>query len=84
MGKYTYVYRRCIFNIVNLFDGGFCSYVTNIDKNKISRFLLEQKLKFKNLVFLTVDQNDHFVAQDKYRGIISWNAKKEQILKWNT
>ena len=53
----------------------------NINKDKISRILLEQKLKFKNLIFLTIDQNDHFVAQDKHRGIISWDTKKEQILK---
>ena len=52
----------------------------NIDKQKVIRMLLEQKIKFKNIVFLTVDQNDHFVAQDKYRGIISWDAKKEQVL----
>jgi len=63
----------------NWCNGEFTQH--NIDKNKISRILLQQKLKFKNLIFLTVDQNDHFVAQDKYRGIISWDAKKEQILQ---
>jgi len=52
----------------------------NIQKEKISRILLEKNLKFKNLVFLTVDQNDHFVAQDKHKGIIAWNSPKEAIL----
>ena len=66
-----------------ILEGNWCNeeFVDhNIDKQSISRMLLEQKIKFKNVVFLTVDQNDHFVAQDKYRGIISWDAKKEQVL----
>ena len=64
-------------------EGNWCNEeftAHNIDKQKVIRMLLEQKIKFKNIVFLTVDQNDHFVAQDKYRGIISWDAKKEQVL----
>ena len=52
----------------------------DIDKEKISALLLQQNLKFKNLVLLTVDQNDHFVAQDKHKGIISWDVPKEKIL----
>ena len=52
----------------------------NVNKDKISRMLLQKNIKFKNLVFLTVDQNDHFVAQDKYKGIITWNTPKEAII----
>lgn len=52
----------------------------NVNKDKISRMLLQKNIKFKNLVFLTVDQNDHFVAQDKHKGIISWNTPKEAII----
>lgn len=64
-------------------EGKWCSSELiehNIQKEKISRILLEKNLKFKNLVFLTVDQNDHFVAQDKHKGIIAWNSPKEAIL----
>ena len=52
----------------------------NVEKEKISRILLEKKLKFKNLIFLTVDQNDHFVAQDRQKGLISWDCPKEAII----
>lgn len=53
----------------------------NIDKEKISRILLQKNIKFKNLILLTLDQNDHFVAQIKQKGIISWDSPKENILK---
>lgn len=52
----------------------------DIDKQKISDMLFKKHVRFKDIVFLTVDQNDHFVVQDK-RGVRSWDEQKEGILK---
>lgn len=51
-----------------------------IDQQKIGNMLFKKHVKVKDVVFLTVDQNDHFVLQDK-RGVSSWDAQKESIVK---
>ncbi len=51
-----------------------------IDREKIGNMLFKKRVKVKDVVFLTVDQNDHFVLQDK-RGVSSWDAQKEGVIK---
>lgn len=51
-----------------------------IDREKIGNMLFKKHVKVKDVVFLTVDQNDHFVLQDK-RGVSSWDAQKEGVIK---
>lgn len=51
-----------------------------IDREKIGNMLFKKHVKVKDVVFLTVDQNDHFVLQDK-RGVNSWDAQKEGVIK---
>lgn len=51
-----------------------------IDREKIGNILFKKRVKVKDVVFLTVDQNDHFVLQDK-RGVSSWDAQKEGVIK---
>lgn len=51
-----------------------------IDREKIGNMLYKKRVKVKDVVFLTVDQNDHFVLQDK-RGVSSWDAQKEGVIK---
>ncbi|MDD7507011.1 MAG: DUF421 domain-containing protein [Christensenellales bacterium] len=51
-----------------------------IDREKIGNMLFKKRVKVKDVVFLTVDQNDHFVLQDK-QGVSSWDAQKEGVIK---
>lgn len=51
-----------------------------IDREKIGNMLFKKRVKVKDVVFLTIDQNDHFVLQDK-RGVSSWDAQKEGVIK---
>lgn len=51
-----------------------------IDREKIGNMLYKKRVKVKDVVFLTVDQNEHFVLQDK-RGVSSWDAQKEGVIK---
>lgn len=51
-----------------------------IAREKIGNMLFKKHVKVKDVVFLTVDQNDHFVLQDK-RGVSSWDAQKEGVIK---
>lgn len=51
-----------------------------IDREKISNMLFKKRVKVKDVVFLTIDQNDHFVLQDK-QGVSSWDAQKEGVIK---
>lgn len=51
-----------------------------IDREKIGNMLFKKRVKVKDVVFLTVDQNEHFVLQDK-RGVSSWDAQKEGVIK---
>lgn len=51
-----------------------------IDREKIGNMLFKKHVKVKDVVFLTVDQNDHFVLQDK-QGVSSWDAQKEGVIK---
>ncbi len=53
----------------------------NISMEKIKRQLKEKNLNAQDLIFLTVDQNDHFVAQHKRRGINSWDSAKDKVIK---
>jgi uncharacterized membrane protein YcaP (DUF421 family) len=53
----------------------------DISMEKIKRQLKEKNLKAEDLVFLTVDQNDHFVTQHKRKGLTSWDSTKEKVLK---
>lgn len=51
-----------------------------IDQQKIGNMLFKKRVKVKDVVFLTIDQNDHFVLQDK-QGVSSWDAQKEGVIK---
>ncbi len=51
-----------------------------IAREKIGNMLFKKHVKVKDVVFLTVDQNDHFVLQDK-QGVSSWDAQKEGVIK---
>ncbi len=51
-----------------------------IDREKIGNMLFKKRVKVKDVVFLTADQNDHFVLQDK-QGVSSWDAQKEGVIK---
>lgn len=51
-----------------------------IDREKIGNMLFKKHVKVKDVVFLTVDQNDHFVLQDK-QGVSSWDSQKEGVIK---
>ena len=51
-----------------------------IDREKIGNMLFKKRVKVKDVVFLTIDQNDHFVLQDK-QGVSSWDAQKEGVIK---
>ena len=51
-----------------------------IAREKIGNMLFKKHVKVKDVVFLTVDQNEHFVLQDK-RGVSSWDAQKEGVIK---
>ena len=51
-----------------------------IDREKIGNMLFKKRVKVKDVVFLTVDQHDHFVLQDK-QGVSSWDAQKEGVIK---
>lgn len=51
-----------------------------IAREKIGNMLFKKRVKVKDVVFLTIDQNDHFVLQDK-RGVSSWDAQKEGVIK---
>lgn len=51
-----------------------------IDREKIGNMLFKKSVKVKDVVFLTIDQNDHFVLQDK-QGVSSWDAQKEGVIK---
>lgn len=51
-----------------------------VDQQKIGNMLFKKHVKVKDVVFLTVDQNDHFVLQDK-QGVSSWDAQKEGVIK---
>lgn len=53
----------------------------DIPIKKIERLLKEKHLNVKDLIFLTVDQNDHFVTQHKRKGIISWDSPKSKVIK---
>ena len=50
-----------------------------IDREKIGNMLFKKRVKVKDVVFLTIDQNDHFVLQDK-QGVSSWDAQKEGVI----
>lgn len=52
-----------------------------VDKDRVCGMLIARKIKFKDIVFLTVDQNDHFVVQTKKGGISSWDDKKQSVVK---
>ena len=51
-----------------------------VDQQKIGNMLFKKRVKVKDVVFLTIDQNDHFVLQDK-QGVSSWDAQKEGVIK---
>ena len=51
-----------------------------IDREKIGNMLFKKRVKVKDVVFLTIDQNDHFVLQDK-QGVSIWDAQKEGVIK---
>ena len=51
-----------------------------IYREKIGNMLFKKRVKVKDVVFLTIDQNDHFVLQDK-QGVSSWDAQKEGVIK---
>ena len=51
-----------------------------IDREKIGNMLFKKRVKVKDVVFLAIDQNDHFVLQDK-QGVSSWDAQKEGVIK---